>query len=81
MRVVAEIPHEHYKIQIFSFSGKYILQISLDQYEQTFKIGENDVANLEDVKQMVTPELLSNCLKRFIAMREDWNNAHKSLNL
>lgn len=81
MRVVAEIPHEHYKIQVFNFNGKYILQIALDQYEQSFKIGETDVTNLEDLKRMITPELLSNCLKRFIAMREDWSNAYKSLNL
>jgi hypothetical protein len=80
MRVVAEIPHEHYKIQIFNFSGKYILQIALDQYEQSFKIGETDVANLDNIKQMITPTLLSNCLKRFISMREDWNAALNTLN-
>lgn len=80
MRVIAEIPHEHYNIKLFYFSGKYILQITLDQYEQTFKINEKDVNDLEDVKKMITPELLSNCLKRFITMREDWTSAFKIIN-
>ncbi len=81
MRVIAEIPHEKYKIQIFSYNAKYILKIELGQFEQTFKIGELDVMGLEDVKNMVTPELLSNSLKRFIEMRSDWENAFQNKNL
>lgn len=81
MRVIAEIPHEKYKIQIFCYNAKYILKIELGQFEQTFKIGELDVMGLEDVKNMVTPELLSNSLKRFIEMRSDWENAFQNKNL
>lgn len=81
MRVVAEIPHDKYKIQIFSYNAKYILKIELGQFEQTFKIGELDVMGLEDVKKMVTPELLSNSLKRFIDMRTDWEHAFQNKNL
>lgn len=80
MKVVAEIPHEHYQIKIFHFNSKYIVQVILDQYEQTFKVNEIDVVDLEGVKKMITPELLSNCLRRFIAMREDWTNAFNTLN-
>lgn len=79
MRVVAEIPHEQYKIQIFNYNAKYILKIELGQFEQSFKIGEQDVMGVEDVKKMVTPELLSNCLKRFIEMRSDWSTAFSGL--
>lgn len=80
MKVVAEVPHEHYQIKIFYFNGKYIVQIILDQYEQTFKIDEKEVSDLEDIKQMITTELLSNSLQRFLTMREDWLNSLKKIN-
>ena len=32
---------------------------------------------LEDVKRMVTDELLKNCLDRFLTMRTDWEQAFK----
>lgn len=80
MRVVADIPHERYKIQIFSYNGKYMLKIELGQFEQMFKIAESDVFGLEDVKSMITEELLKNCLNRFISMRTDWENAFQQKN-
>lgn len=80
MRVVAEIPHERYKIQVFNYNSKYILKIELGQFEQVFKIGEFDVMGLDDVKAMITPALLDNCLDRFVAMRADWEAAFASKN-
>ena len=80
MRVVADIPHARYKIQIFSYNAKYLVKIELGQFEQVFKINEADVLGLEDVKRMITDELLSNCLKRFIEMRTDWENAFLNKN-
>ncbi len=75
MRLIEDIPHERYKIQLFNYNSKYILKIELGQFEQTFKIGETDVMSLQEVKNMLTPELLSNCLTRFISMRADWESA------
>lgn len=75
MRVVAEIPHPRYKIQIFSYNGKFLLKIELGQFEQIFKIPENDVMGLEEIQRMVTPELLKNTLDRFVTMRADWEAA------
>jgi hypothetical protein len=81
MRVVAEIPHSRFKIQIFLYNNKYSLKIELADFEQTFKIGETDVFGLDDVKAMITSDLLQNCLDRFISMRSDWENAFKTKNL
>lgn len=80
MRVVAEIPHERYKIQVFSYNAKYMVKIELGQFEQVFKIGETDVFGLDDVKAMITPELLKKSLERFVSMREDWENAFNMKN-
>lgn len=80
MRLVKEIPHERYKIQLFNYNGKFIVKIELGQFEQTFKIGETDVEGPQEVENMITPELLSNCLKRFIEMRSDWESAFTNKN-
>ncbi|MCJ8292161.1 MAG: hypothetical protein HRT58_19950 [Crocinitomicaceae bacterium] len=81
MRLIKDIPHDRYKIQVFNYNGKYIVKIELGQFEQTFKIGETDVYGLEDVERMISPELLSNALKRFVEMRSDWETAFKQKNV
>lgn len=80
MRLVKDIPHERYKIQLFNYNAKYIVKIELGQFEQSFKIGETDVEGPLEVEKMLTPELLSNCLKRFIDMRSDWESAFLNKN-
>jgi hypothetical protein len=80
MRLVADIPHERYKIQIHNYNSKYIVKIELAQFEQTFKISETDVNGLEDVKKMITENLLNNSLERFVSMRSDWGDAFKTIN-
>ena len=74
MRLVKDIPHERYKIQIFNYNGKYIVKVELGQFEQSFKVSEIDVSGLGEVESMITDELLSNALKRFVEMRIDWSN-------
>ena len=80
MRLIKDIPHERYKIQIFQYNAKYILKIELGQFEQTYKVGDTDVESLQELENMVTPQLLSNALKRFVEMREDWGQAFKEKN-
>ncbi len=80
MRLVKEVPHERYKIQIFHYNGKYIVKIDLGQFEQSFKIGETDVTGIADVEKLITPLLLSNSLNRFLEMRNDWTAAFNELN-
>lgn len=81
MRLIKDIPHERYKIQIFQYNGKYILKIELANFDQSFKIGDTDIESLDVLEKMITPELLSNCLKRFIEMRADWESAFNNRNL
>jgi hypothetical protein len=63
-----------------NYNSKYILKIELDQFEQLFKIAELDVFGIEDIKKMITNELLENSLDRFLSMREDWLNAFNKKN-
>jgi hypothetical protein len=79
MRIVKEIPHDRYRIQVHQYNGKYILKIELGQYEQSFKINELDITSADDIDKMITEEFLQNCLKRFLTMRRDWEKAFDSL--
>ena len=81
MRVISEIAHERYKIQIFNYNAKYLIKVELGQFEQIFKIAETEVSSLKEVEAMVTEELLTNCLARFISMRTDWENAYQNRNV
>ena len=79
MRLVTEIPHSRFKIQVFHYNSKYIVKIELAQFEQVYKIGELDVNGLEDVLKMIDEELLKNCLDRFVVMRSDWEKSFKKI--
>lgn len=80
MRLISDIPHSRYKIQVFHYNSKYIVKIELGQFEQSYKIGELDVSGLDEVKSMINEVFLKNCLDRFIAMRSDWEQSFKGLN-
>jgi hypothetical protein len=43
MRLVKEIPHSHYLVQVHEYNGKYLLKITLDNYEQVFKIPSSEI--------------------------------------
>ena len=81
MRLLKDIPHERYKIQLFNYNAKYIVKVELGQFEQSYKIGELDVDSIEEIERMITPDLLNNALKRFVEMRSDWENSFKNKNI
>jgi len=75
MHTIAEIPHHTFKITVFSYNAKYIVKVELGQFEQVFKISEMDVMGLEEIKNMLSPAFLENCMDRFLSMRVDWQSA------
>lgn len=72
MRLVKEIPHSHFFVQLHEYNGKYVLKITLDNYEQTFKVPVSDVADLDEFTTKLSNEFWASCLKRFLTMREDY---------
>ena len=41
MRLVKEIPHSHYLIQVHEYNGKYLLKITLDNFERFLSMRED----------------------------------------
>ena len=72
MRLVKEIPHSHYLVQVHEYNGKYLLKITLDNYEQVFKIPAGEIENLDELTTKLTHEFWSSCLQRFLLMRSDY---------
>ena len=79
MRVVEEIPHELFKITIYSWNAKYIIKIELDNYEQTFKINESDVSGIQDIKTIINEEFLNEVFHNFLAMKTSFGKAYKHI--
>ena len=79
MRVIAEVPHSHFKITIFEWNEKYVIKIEIGQFEQSYKISTMDVNGLDDVKALLNEEFLEGVMKRFLSMREDFHNRYTAI--
>ena len=71
MRLIKEIPHARYLIQVHEYNSKYLLKITLDSYEQIFKFDIDAGLQLDDLDDLLSEDFLANCLTRFISMRAD----------
>ena len=79
MRLVKEIPHTRYLIQIHEYNAKYILKVTLDTYEQIFKLDQREFHDLNQIELMLTDDFYKNCLDRFLSMRNDFINFQKQI--
>lgn len=77
MRLVKKIPHDRYLIEIHEYNSKYILNITLDAYEQIYKIPVQEISSLERIEDLINEEFLSKNLKRFVEMRKDWTKLNQ----
>lgn len=75
MRIITTIPHPIVKISVFQMNMKYLLKMELGAYEQTYKLGEDEVASIEDLENICNQDFMKNVLERFIAMRNDFDAA------
>jgi hypothetical protein len=72
MRVIGELPNDFCKISLFQWNEKYLVKFELGLYEQTFKIDEYEVADVEELKSLITDEFIKKVMKRFDDMHTDW---------
>ena len=65
MRVVKEIPYQHFKITIFHWNNRYLIKLESGSLEQTFKISELDVFSEAEVLALLDETFLEQALHRF----------------
>ncbi|MEM7106888.1 MAG: hypothetical protein AAF519_01590 [Bacteroidota bacterium] len=75
MRVIKEVQHPLCRISYFNWNGKYIVKLEQGNLEQTFKIEEFDVINLEEVETIISEDFIKRVAKRFKEMNDDLQRA------
>ncbi|MFT4678204.1 MAG: hypothetical protein ACI84C_002460 [Flavobacteriales bacterium] len=73
MRLVKQIPHSHFRMSIFQWNAKYILEIELDRFKQVYKWGEEEVESTVDIEKLLTPAFLNHTMGLFLEMRKGIN--------
>lgn len=82
MRIIDEIPHERFKITIFSWNEKYIVKFEISDYEQVYKFNQRNIMSVNDIKIfLMKEEFLNNVMNRFISMRTDHLEILKNVEL
>ena len=79
MRLIKQIPHEHFLVQLHQYNNKYILSITLDDYEQSFKVPAENISDTNLLEAALTPAFYSACLQDFLNMRTRWIQIQQQL--
>jgi hypothetical protein len=78
MRIVDEIPHELFKITVFSWNAKYIIKFELDNFEQVFKLNETDASPVK-IREMINEKFLNEVFQGFLNMRNALSAAYQAV--
>lgn len=79
MRIVKEINHPACKITIFNWNGKYLIKLEQGDLEQTYKISELDVIDINDLDKILDEEFISSAIDRFKQMAKSFAKAQRHL--
>lgn len=79
MRLVANIPHPRVRIAIMSYMDKWLIEVEGGAYKQTYKISHEHIPSVEDVKKLVTEELIENTISRFNGMHVDFGKSFEQI--
>ena len=72
MRYIKDIANTKFKISIYQWNNKYIIKIENGMYEQTYKIDEYEVTNVEEIEKCMDEIFLSRITEKFITMEVDF---------
>jgi hypothetical protein len=78
MRLVKQIPHSHFRLSIFHWNAKYILEIELERYKQVYKWQEDDVNSVDEIEKILSPAFLDHTMGLFLEMRRGLNENSKT---
>ena len=79
MRLIQEIPHDTYRISVFSWNNKYIVKFEYGQLEQTYKISEWDLSSEEEIVLVIDLLISGNIKKVFSQMNDNLSQALDNL--
>lgn len=79
MRVVDQLPHPNFRIQLFHFGDNYLVEIEAGPMKQTYRYPTDRFGNPAAVWATVTPEFLEQVRQHFNGMYRDWMATWPSL--
>ena len=75
MRTVFEIPHSVYKITVFVWNEKYLIEIENGPFKQSFKIPLENISSEEKVKAILDEKFLEELDNQFQQMHENFRGS------
>ncbi|MCE7039316.1 hypothetical protein [Dyadobacter sp. CY312] len=72
MRYIKDITNSRFKIGVYQWNNKYIIKIENGMYEQTYKIDQYEVANVEEIEKCIDEVFLGVVAKTFDTMEGDF---------
>lgn len=72
MRYIKDIADTRFKISIYQWNNKYIIKMESGMYEQTYKIDQYEVSNIEELEKCIDAVFLEAVNERFDAMNGDF---------
>ena len=76
MRYIKDIAHPAYKISVYQWNGKYIIKFEVGGvYEQTYKIDETDITNIEELDAIIDNDFVRSVSERFKQMHQDFTGS------
>lgn len=75
MRTVLEIPHSVYKITVFVWNEKYLIEIENGPFKQSFKIPLENVSSEEKIKAILDEKFLEKLDEQFQQMHTNFRES------
>ena len=72
MRYIKDIANNNFKISIYQWNNKYIIKIESGMFEQTYKIDQYEVENVEEIEKCIDKVFLDTVMKNFDKMESDF---------
>jgi hypothetical protein len=72
MRYIKDIAGTRFKISIYHWNNKYIIKMESGMYEQTYKIDEYEVGNVEEIEKCIDAGFIEKVAQRFDLMEVDF---------
>lgn len=77
MRVVLQVPHPVYRVIVYSWNEKYILEIEAGAFKQVYKL-DHDKVSMAQIEKMLDATFLDRTHERFLSMKDDLIKALKT---
>lgn len=72
MRILETIPHPDIHIGILYMNERFLVKMEAGPYEQVYKFTREMASDIEQVKKLITPEFITECITVFDTMHRNF---------